>query len=93
MTDPEPAAGLPSVTNRKAIVCVVYGVLAFAVIYLFPLGGLVLGVPAITTGVHARREIAASKGRQSGDMLAFTGLVIGAGAIVTVLLSWVVELR
>ena len=93
MIDPEPAAGRSSVTNRKAIICVVYGVLAFAVIYLFPLGGLVLGVPAITTGVHARREIAASKGRQSGDMLAFIGLTIGAGAIVTVLLSWLLALR
>jgi hypothetical protein len=86
------SSATPPVTNRKAIVSVVYGVCAFAVIYVVPLGGLVLGVPAITSGVHARREIAAARGAQSGDLLAFCGLTIGAGAIVTVVLSWLVPL-
>ncbi|MET0928948.1 MAG: hypothetical protein ABWX74_05490 [Aeromicrobium sp.] len=71
---------------------IVYGVCAFAAIYLIPVGGIVLGVPSITTGVHARREIAASKGGQTGDSLAAIGLMIGGGAIVTVLLSWVITL-
>jgi hypothetical protein len=79
-------------TNRKAILCVVYGVCAFAVIYLVPVGGLALGVPCVTTGVHARREIAGSKGAQTGDSLAVIGLMIGSGAIVTVLLSWALPL-
>ncbi|MET0930435.1 MAG: hypothetical protein ABWX74_13025 [Aeromicrobium sp.] len=64
--------------------------LAFATIYVLPVGGIVLGVPSVTTGVHARREIAASKGAQTGDSLAVIGLMIGGGAIVTVLLSLVV---
>jgi hypothetical protein len=85
-------AGTPPVTNRKAVVSVVYGVCAFAVIYVVPIGGLVLGVPAITSGVHARREIAEARGAECGDMLAFCGLTIGAGAIVTVVLSWLVPL-
>jgi hypothetical protein len=79
-------------TNRKAVFSIVYGVCAFAVIYLFPLGGLVLGVPSITSGVHARREIAASHGEQTGDSIAVYGLMIGGGAIVTVVLSFVVPL-
>jgi len=79
--------------NRKAILSVAYGVLAFAAIYLFPVVGLVLGVPSVTTGVHARREIAASRGGQTGDSLAVIGVMIGAAAIVTVLLSWVIAAR
>ncbi len=94
MTDPVPIEPddptAPPATNRKAVVSVVYGVLAFACIYVFPIGGLVLGVPSITTGVHARREIAESKGEQTGDSTAVIGLMIGAGAIVTVLLYWVI---
>lgn len=78
--------------NPKAVFSIVYGVLAFAVIYVLPAGGLVLGVPAITSGVHARREIAASRGQQSGDSLAVYGLMIGGGAILTVVLSWIVPL-
>lgn len=90
LSDPGPTT--PPATSRKAVLSIVYGVCAFAAIYLFPVGGLVLGIPSITTGVHARREIAASKGAQTGDSLAVIGLMIGGGAIVTVLLSWAMEL-
>lgn len=75
-------------TNRKAVYSVVYGVCAFACIYVFPFGGIALGIPSLTTGIHARREIAAAKGAQGGDTLAFVGLLIGGGAILTVVLSW-----
>lgn len=75
-------------TNRKAVFSIVYGLCAFACIYVFPFGGIALGVPSLTTGIHARREIAASKGAQSGESLAKIGIMIGAGAILTVLLSW-----
>lgn len=89
-TNEPPPAGVPApvATNRKAVFSVVYGVCAFACIYVFPFGGIALGVPSLTTGIHARREIAASKGTQGGDSLAVFGLMIGAGAIVTVLLLW-----
>jgi hypothetical protein len=87
--DPGPAR--TPTTNRKAIYSVVCGVLAFACIYVSPFGGLVIGVPSVTSGVHARREIAASKGQQVGDSLAVIGLMIGGGAIVTVVLAWLLE--
>lgn len=90
LSDPGPTT--PPATNRKAVLSIVYGVCAFAVIYVFPIGGIVLGAPCVTTAVHARREIAASKGGQTGDSLAVIGLMIGGGAIVTVLLSWVIAL-
>lgn len=87
----EPGPAGDPVTNRKAIYSVVCGVLAFACIYLSPFGGLLIGVPSVTSGIHARREIAEAKGSQSGDSLAVIGLMIGGGAIVTVVLSWLVN--
>ncbi len=77
-----------TVLNRKAVYSVLCGVLAFALIYLSPFVGLLVGLPAVTSAIHARREIVASKGQQTGDTVAFTGLLVGGGAIVTVVLSW-----
>lgn len=92
MTQPVPdEPGTPAPINRKAVYSIVFAVCAFACIYVAPFGGLVLGVPSVTTGIHARREIVESKGEQSGDSLAVIGLMIGAGAIVTVLLLWLLE--
>lgn len=92
MTEPEATAPTePPVTNRKAVYSVVCGVLAFAGIYVTPFLGLLIGLPSITSGIHARREIIASKGEQGGDSLAVIGLMVGGGAIVTVVLSWAVS--
>lgn len=91
MTEPEPSDSGPveqPVTNRKAIYSVVCGVVAFASIYVTPLLGLLIGVPAVTSAIHARREVAASKGVQTGESLAVIGLMVGGGAIVTVVLAW-----
>jgi len=93
MSTHEPApsgsgSGESPVTNRKAVYSVVCGVIAFACIYVSPFGGLLIGVPSVTSAIHARREIVASKGGQVGDSLAVIGLMIGGGAIVTVVLSW-----
>lgn len=87
-----PASGSPLTTNRKAVYSVLFGVCAFACIYVFPFGGFALGIPSLTTGIHARREIAASQGTQGGDSLATIGLMIGGGAIITVILSWLLPL-
>jgi hypothetical protein len=76
-----------TVVNRKAVYSVVCGVVAFAAIYVTPFLGLLLALPAVTSAVHARREIAASRGTQTGDTVAFTGLLVGGGAIVTVVLQ------
>ncbi|MCD9197590.1 hypothetical protein [Aeromicrobium wangtongii] len=84
------AAGV--VTNRKAVYSVVCGVLAFAGIYLSPAVGLVLGLPSVTSAVHARREIVEAKGQQTGDSLAVMGLMIGGGAVVTVALWGMLQL-
>ena len=37
-----------------------------------------MGVPSVTCGIFARREIADSKGTEGGDMTAIIGLTIGA---------------
>lgn len=80
------------VLSRKAVYSVVCGVVAFACIYVTPFLGLVAAIPSITSGVHARREIAASRGHLSGDSVAVMGLMIGGGAAVTVVLSSVLGL-
>jgi tetrahydromethanopterin S-methyltransferase subunit C len=77
--------------SRKAVYSLVCGVLAFAAIYLAPFAGVLLALPSIVSGVHARREIAASKGHLSGDTVAVIGLMVGGGAIVTVVLSWALD--
>lgn len=90
MTEPEAADPAPvdgAVTNRKAIYSLVCGVAAFACIYLTPFLGLLVAIPAITSAIHARREITASKGQETGDSLAVIGLMIGGGAAVTVVLA------
>ena len=91
MSTPErPEAGPtdPVALNRKAVFSIVCGIVAFALIYVEPVGGLLVAVPSITSGLHARREIVAAHGLQSGDSAAVIGLMIGGGAIVTVVLSW-----
>lgn len=75
-------------THRYAIYSVLLGVGAFVSLYAFPFGCLVLGVPSVTTALHARREIAASRGELTGDSTAVIGLTIGGAALVTGLVSW-----
>jgi hypothetical protein len=58
-------------TNSKAIVALVLGILAFFVPVPY-----VLGIVAIVLGNQARREIAADP-KQEGDGLAIAGLVLG----------------
>lgn len=96
MTDPSLPSAAPdgsdgTVLNRKAVHSVVCGVLAFASLYVFMFGALVLSFPALTSGIHARREIAAAKGRETGDSVAVIGLMIGAGALVTYVVSTVLD--
>ncbi|MFC5678975.1 hypothetical protein [Aeromicrobium endophyticum] len=85
-----PAA--PPAVSRKAVYSLACGALAFAAIYLDPFAGLLVALPCIASGVHARTEIAASKGRLTGDTVAVIGLMVGGGAIVTVVLSWALDL-
>lgn len=89
-THEPPDAGTPEavVLNRKAVYSIVCGVLAFALIYVTPTAGLLVALPSLTSAVHARREIVAAKGTQTGDSLAVIGLMVGGGAVVTVVLSW-----
>lgn len=93
MSQPEPAGpvGRPA-TNRKAVYSLLCGVVAFGCIYVTPFLGLMVAVPAVTSGVHARREIADALGTQGGDSIAVIGLMIAGGAIVTVVLSWLLQL-
>lgn len=79
--------GLP--TNRKAIISVVFGVAGFLCLYAFPFGAFALGLPAITTGIHARREIVESGGTERGDGLAAAGLIVGGAAMFFAAVSFV----
>lgn len=64
-------------TNRKAIASLLFGIAGFACLFVFPYGAFALGIPSLTTGIHARREIAESDGSEGGDGLAVYGLLIG----------------
>ncbi|MEV7396141.1 DUF4190 domain-containing protein [Aeromicrobium sp. NPDC092404] len=92
--EPDPSSGLPGdgaglPTNRKAIYSVLYGAAAFPCAFLVPFLAAVLSVPAITCGVHARREIKESKGQEDGDLVAVIGLTIGATTLALVVLATV----
>lgn len=86
---PEGGAGLP--TNRKATYSVIFGAAAFPCAFLSPFFAFVLAVPAVTCGLHARREISESKGTEGGDMTAIVGLTFGATTAVLVVLSWLLS--
>lgn len=88
----EPSDDMVPTPHRFATYSVALGIGAFACLFFFPFGCLVLGVPSITTGVHARREIAASRGQLTGDSTAVTGLIIGGAALVTGLASFLLTL-
>lgn len=81
--------GANAPVNRKAIFSVVCGFSAFLVLWVFPFGAFALGVPAITTGVHGRREIALSRGAERGDTAAIAGLTAGATTIALLVLTLV----
>ncbi len=76
--------------NRKAIYSVIFGFGAFVVLWAFPFGAFVLGVPAVTTGVHGRREIALGRGAERGDTLAVAGITAGAMTLALLVLTFVV---
>ena len=61
--------------NHKAVWSVALGVLIIVPSVFF---GLFVGLVSITSAVHARREIAKSKGLQRGDQLAQIGMSVGA---------------
>lgn len=93
-TDPVPpsdpsggGADLP--VNRKAIYSVICGFAAFLVLWVFPFGAFALGVPAVTTGIHGRREIKISRGAERGDTVAIAGLTAGATTLVLLVLTLV----
>jgi uncharacterized protein DUF4190 len=68
--------------NRKALASVVLGGASFLCLFVFPFGAFALGIPAITTGIHARREIAESGKTQTGADWAVTGLIVGGAGLV-----------
>lgn len=81
--------GLP--TNHKAVYSLIFGVAAFVCLYVFTFGAFALGLPSITCGIHARREIAASRGNEAGDGTAVIGLIIGTAAVIFAILSFGID--
>lgn len=67
--------GVP--VNRKAIFSLVAGVCGFLLLFVFPFGAVVLGFSALTSGIHAGREIAGSHGEQGGSGLVVYAVMIG----------------
>ncbi|WP_332641879.1 DUF4190 domain-containing protein [Aeromicrobium sp.] len=84
-----PGGGAGHPVNRKAIYSVICGFGAFLVLWVFPFGAFVLGVPAVTTGVHGRREIKLSRGTERGDTAAIAGLTAGATTLALLVLTLV----
>ncbi|MBC7631004.1 DUF4190 domain-containing protein [Aeromicrobium sp.] len=78
-------------TNRKATYSLLFGIAAFACVSVFTFGGFALGIPAITTGIHARREIALSRGAEGGDNIAGIGLIVGGAAIVVAIITFGID--
>jgi hypothetical protein len=83
---PEGDRGLP--VNRRAVYSILFGATAFLSTFFVPFLPFVLGVCAVTTGVHGRREIALSRGEEGGDMLAIVGITTGATTLGLLLLSF-----
>lgn len=84
-----PDSGERPPVNRKAIYSVICGFGAFLVLWVFPFGAFALGVPAVTTGVHGRREIKLSRGTERGDTVAIAGLTAGATTLALLVLTLV----
>jgi hypothetical protein len=75
--DGDPAAPL----HRRALLCVVLGLAAFALLLVEPFLALALSLPAVTIAVHARREVLASRGALRGHDLAGAGLALGVATL------------
>ncbi len=85
---PEPSPPL----HQRAVLSAGLSVVAFALLLVEPFGSLVLSLPAVTTGVHARREIQASGGTQRGFDLAGTGLAIGSSTLLLAVVAVFLDL-
>lgn len=85
---PRPAPAL----NRRAVLSVGLGVVAFVLLVIEPFGSLVLSLPAVTTGTHSRREILASGGTQRGADLAGAGLAIGGATLLLAVVAVFLDL-
>jgi hypothetical protein len=77
----DPGGGTGRSLNRKALASVLLGGASFLCLFVFPFGAFALGVPAITTSIHARREIAESDGTQTGADWAVIGLIVGGAGL------------
>lgn len=69
----------PQATNGYAIASLVLGIL-----WLWWMGSIL----ALAFGYSARRQIAASKGREGGDGLAIAGIVLGWVGVGTFVYFW-----
>lgn len=78
--------------NQRAILSVGLGGVAFLLLVVEPFGSLILSLPAITTGVHSRREILASSGTQRGADLAGAGLAIGGSTLLLAVVAVFLDL-
>jgi len=70
-TPPSPQPAASTQTNSMAVISLVAGILGLS---LVPFVGSIV---AVITGPMAKREIAASGGRQSGEGLATAGAILG----------------
>lgn len=83
-----PYTGRPPTTNGKAVASMVLGIVSLVSCCM----GLVTGPLAIIFAVSAKKEIAASRGAQTGEGMATAGLVmgiIGTAVYAPLVLMWV----
>lgn len=79
-------------SSGKAVAALILGILGLASFWLYGVGGLACGIPAIVLARTAKRDITRSQGRIGGDGMATAGLVTGIIATTTGGLALVVVL-
>lgn len=67
--------------NQRAVLSLGLGIVAFVLLVVQPFLSMILSLPTLTIGVHARSVIRASDGAERGFELAGIGMMIGSATL------------
>lgn len=68
--------------NQRSVLSFGLGAVAFVLLVVEPFLSMILSLPALTIGVHARSAIRASDGAERGFELAGIGIAIGSATLI-----------
>ncbi len=74
--------GERSPLNQRAVLGFGLGVVAFVLLVVEPFLSMILSLPSLTIGVHARNAIRASDGAERGFELAGIGIALGSATLI-----------